>query len=224
MPGPLGALVPERINEESEEDVQLPKAGHGRAGDSTGGEGNVEARNNALANLGLALAAEASDGVAIGDHLKLPADSVNQPALSQDNSAPDVKNKYNVIKSLDGNPLSAAWASSERPTDAKGALPAEPVDEGKVRRSEDVVPGAKLTLGDHHGAQDRRAAKPSKPDNTWAATGAPDNAADLTQRAQSHPGASTEPPIMTAEMQDALFEEAMDQIVGNYSIVLNFNS
>lgn len=43
---------------------------------------------------------------------------------------PDVKNKYNVIKSLDGNPLAAAWASSERPADAKGALPAEPINDG----------------------------------------------------------------------------------------------
>jgi len=33
-----------------------------------------------------------------------------------------------------------------------------------------------------------------------------------------------ERPALPAEMQDALFEEAMDQVVGNYSIVLNFNS
>lgn len=77
--------------------------------------------------------------------------------MSHDNSVADVKNKYNVIKSLDGNPLAAAWASS----DAKDALPAEPTDDGKVRRSEDVATATQLTL-DHKGA-------PSKPDNNQAA-------------------------------------------------------
>lgn len=73
--GPLDTIVPERINEESEEDVQT-KAGRGRAGDATGGDGNVDEKNNAL---GQALAAEliGQEGVAIGEHLKLPADSVN---------------------------------------------------------------------------------------------------------------------------------------------------
>lgn len=70
---PLDAIVPERINEESEEDVQTK--GRGRGGDANAGQGTGDAKNTAL---GQALAAEmgSQDGVAIGEHLKLPADSV----------------------------------------------------------------------------------------------------------------------------------------------------
>lgn len=132
----------------------------------------------------------------------------------------DVK-RANVITSLEGNPLSAAYTSYERPADAAGALP-ELVADGQNRRSEDAAIGVKSTHGDPRGGQDSPATKQSKADKKPALS-TTEEAGEQTPRQAPRPPAP-EPPAMTAEMQDALFEEAMDQIVGNYSIVLNFNS
>lgn len=78
-----------------------------------------------------------------------------------------------------------------------------------------------MAHGDQRGGQDGLAQQQAKADKNRTTISQFDAAVEPTQPLGLPP---TEPPAVTAEMQDALFEEAMDQIVRNYSIVLNFNS
>ena len=75
---PEDTIVPERINEESEEDIQ-PKPRRSKAADANAGPPNADARNSILPTLAQALGSDTAsqENLVIGEHLKLPGDSVN---------------------------------------------------------------------------------------------------------------------------------------------------